>query len=749
MHLFFIFDIIGHEKRREIQLVFYPHIKAGFLFFMEARRGQDSLYNNHESLGFRDKCGVLGIMKENALYFIRQGLPALQHRGQESAGIAAFLNNELISHTGMGLVPSVITPDIVEGMIDSNTAIGHVRYGTNDKSIPQNAQPIHMQYENYALCNATNGNLTNVEWLHNNTSLRSSAPSDTGYQTAFLLEQRTQYSSWTETLIRSLPYLKGAFSNVTLTEDGVLFAFTDPNKQRPLCLGRFNDGGWAVASESVAFDTMGAGFIREIKQGEIVQIRPDGEISFHNYGDPQSRKGCLLEKIYFSRPDSFQDGLRLRQGRERSGELLGERMMQKGLPIETVVPIFDSGYPAAKGAARSMQKPLTDAITTSHYVGRTFIQPGQSVRMAAINGKHNIVPDEINDLHIADIDDSMVRSNTQRKLVAGLKKSARSVHSGNASPPFVEACQFGVDMPDKTQLPASQWANKPLEVIEEHMAKHIGADSVTYLPVEKTAEAFGGDPSDFCHYCMGGSHPLYEQHSFPLKERLIQGKPKLAIFSSGEGTNLQRIIDEVKSGSVDGEITSVISNRRQSPSLQRAVQSGLPAYLFSSKGKLREPLLRAEYEQEVLNFLIQNTPDMIVLSGWMVVFGDQFLQTVQQLEIPIINVHPALLPSKQVDKIRTSCGTIPVLRGMHAVDEAYEIGLPVSGVTVHQILPGNNFDVGPVILKEEVRREGKETLEEWRNKIHEAEYRILPTAINRVGHVMKHGIDVSRGDFPW
>ena len=325
---------------------------------------------------------------------------------------------------------------------------------------------------------------------------------------------------------------------------------------------------------------------------------------------------------------------------------------------------------------------------------------------------------------------------------------AKSISDANASPPVVNHCDLGVDMKSK-DLPAAEWKNEQLAVIEENMAKLTGAKSVTYLPIEETAKAFGSTPDTFCHFCFGGPHPIYDaRESFRQKERLIRGKAKLAVFVSGNGTNLQNIIEGINRGNLDAKIVEVISNKPDAYGLTRAKNNNISTGVIPSHGRLKDIQKRDKFEEELFAEINKTSPDIIILAGWMVVLSDDFIAKSQQMEIPIINLHPALLTTGNNQEVMTSRGKIPVIRGAHAIQDAYEQDLQVSGVTVHQILPGP-FDTGPVILQEEVRRIKGESAEEWEKKIHAAEYRILPTALKRIIHIMKQGIDVSDGKFPW
>ncbi len=705
----------------------------------------------------KEKCGVIGVWsgEKIAPYYVRKGLSTLQHRGQESAGISIYTPQDKIkTYSGMGLVLGVLTAEVLKQLGESMAAIGHNRYSTSGSTSLSNAQPITLKKGKFELSIGHNGNIPDCEYLGEQIEekQKEGETSDTHLVAKLLLQERPNYSDWDETLKQVLPRIRGAFCFVILTEDGNIYGARDTYGIRPFCLGKF-ENGWIIASESVAVDLTGAEFLRDIKPGEIIKISFDGKLTSFFFGAPSREQNCIFEYIYFSRPDSFENGIRIRKGREESGRLLGQRILKKAILADVVVPVFDSGYPAAKGVAHVLGLPLVDAITVSHYIGRTFIQPGHENRKAAVNGKHNIIPDDIKGMRIIVVDDSAVRLTTSKRLTRELNAAgAKSVFMAIASPPVVNHCDMGIDMKSKKELPASLWEHEPFELIEENVAKFIGSNAAVYLPIEDLTRALGGAKEDFYHYPFGGPHPIRDaQHKFPKRKKTINPKPRIAILISGTGTNLQAIIDGVKTHDIEAEIVSVVSNKKDAYGLKRAKENNIPTLVLPMTGKLNDKVARKEFELKLLAHIKKTAADLIVLAGWMLVLGDEFLSALAKLEVPVINLHPALLSKGNEDHIATSRGTIPVIRGIgtQAIKYAFDKNLLVSGVTVHQILPKNNFDIGPVILKEEVRRRKEDTLETFEKRTHEAEYRVLPTAIKRVLHVMKQGVDVSRGEFYW
>ncbi len=705
---------------------------------------------------FGEKCGVIGIWCKDKIattYFLRKGLATLQHRGQESAGISIYTTDKKIkTFRGMGLVLNVLTDDAIKTIGESHVGIGHNRYSTTGGSTSCNAQPITLEKNGFQLSIGHNGNIPDCEYLNEEIKEKPETDgqtTDTYLVASLLLQERSKHSNWDDTLRNVLPRVKGAYCFVILTSDGTMYGVRDPYGIRPFCLGKLPNG-WVMASESVSPDLIGAEFLRDIAPGEIVKIDINGSLTSFFFGEPKRPQNCLFEYIYFSRPDSFENGIRIQEGREESGRLLAKRILKKGIEADMIVPVYDSGYPAAKGAAGVLGLPIVDAITVSHYTGRTFIQPGQENRLAAVNGKHNIIPDKIKDKRIIVVDDSAVRLTTSKKLYRGLAEAGvKEVIMAYASPPVVNRCDLGIDMKNRKDMPASQWENEPFEVIEKNVAKLIGADEVVYLPIDETAQAMGGGKENFYYYPFGGPHPIRgKQYVFPKRKKRIIGKPKIAVFASQGGSNLLEIAKRIDSGDLEAKIVSVVVNNSDAKVIERSKEHSLPVHVLAFDSKIKDHKARKAYEEKLAKHIKETSPDLVVLAGWMLILGDTFLSAMQELEIPVINLHPALLTQDLEDTVTTSRGQIPVVRGAHAIDEAFRQRLPVSGVTVHQLLPNNHFDIGPIVLKEEVRIRRDDTLEKFEARMHDAEHRTLPMAIKRILHVMKEGVDVS-GGFYW
>lgn len=698
-------------------------------------------------------CGVIGLSStsNDASYFVRRGLAALQHRGQESAGVSVISPaGKILTERKMGLVPQAINEEVLEKLGKSKLSIGHTRYGTTGASTLDNAQPITLSNGKYTLSIVHNGNLPDIKNLQEELQEFDQDTSDTMLVAKILLKKRPQFDSWEQTLLSVLPECHGSYNFVLLTNDNELFAIRDPFGLYSFSIGKLEEG-YVIASESAALDAINADFIRDVEPDEIIKLTPDGNITSFFFGPSKHPMRSLFEYVYFARPDSFVNGIRVRKGREQSGRNLARRIIQKGIKPDVVIPTFDSGYPAAKGAAYALGLPIVDAITTSHYVGRTFIQPGQHNRIKAVNGKHNIVGDEIIGKKIVVVDDSAIRMTTSKALIQALREAgAKEVYLGIASPPVVSQCDMGIDMRNKKDLPASEFIGSPIEIIEKNIADIINADEMIYLPIEETTEAFGAKKEFFYWYPFGGPHPIRsKQPELPKKDKQVGKKIRLAIFASGKGTYVQDIIEGVEKNEIDAEIVSIVTNKQDALIIEKAKSHNIPVKIFEYTGKLSDKKERNAYEKNLLEYVETITPDLIWLSGWQFILGDTFLKGTQTLQIPIINQHPALLSSTQQDIVATSRGPIPVLRGGHVGQSAFDQKLQVSGVTIHQILPGNTFDVGPIVMKSEVRIHKEDKLADWQKNMEEAEHLLVPTALKRIIHVMRQNIDISKGEFPW
>lgn len=657
-----------------------------------------------------EKCGIVAVWTKSnqAPQIARRASVALQHRGQESSGIALFDPQGFIKvHTGMGLIARVLTDDVLDFLGPSAAAIAHNRYSTSGGSSLMNAHPISQKHKNYRIAIAHNGNIPDLTRLKSQVKNHPTAETDTALIAALLVEQRPQYSSWEQTFINVLPTIKGAYSLTVLTEDGCVWAVRDPYGVRPLSLGQLNDG-WIIASESVALDAVGASFVRDVKGGEVIKIDKQGILTSYFFGPPQRLKLCLFEHIYFSRPDSFINGKRIKTLREQSGEILAKRLKKKGIKPDIVIPIFNSGYFAARGVAKGLKLPLVDAIITSNYFGRTFINPKQEMRINAVYGKHAVIPDEVFGKKVVFVDDSIVRSNTSAILARALKEAGASkVYAAIASPPVVNQCDMGIDMRAKSELPASKYQGEPIDSIEAKMAQLIKVDGLVYLPLKEVCWAMGGTIDDFYAFPFGGKHPVRDkQETFP------RGKKKIG--------------DEIK---------LIILTSKNSPSLDNLAKIIKPLAIISTVDQLNKKLSSFN-------------PDIVLIINTEEILPDELLIRCQKKETVVIRLVPHLVDENFGTKLKTSRGEVEVMHGEDSPRTSFRKNLPVSGISVYQVLSKNMGRHIP-ILKEEVRRKPADTLKVWLSRMEEVEVRVLETSLKRVIHVLEHGIRVSGGEFLW
>ena len=450
-----------------------------------------------------EECGVFGILDstgENVANTIYYGLCALQHRGQESAGIA-ICNAEgplgnLLCHKNMGLVNEVFTPDILSELI-GNIGIGHVRYSTTGESTIKNAQPIAINYFKGTLALVHNGNITNMDELKNSLQENGAifhSTTDSEIITYQIALERTKTNSIEEAVYKTARKIKGGFALIIMSPQKMI-GVRDPYGLKPLCLGKRN-GSYILASESCALNAVGAEFVRDILPGEIITIQKN-DIK-NNYAlCNQTHAHCIFEYIYFARLDSTMDGINIYDARVRAGEALA-----KSYPVEAdlVVGVPDSGIAAAMGYAKQSHIPYGIAFQKNSYVGRTFIKPTQNERETAVQIKLNVISSTVKNKRIILIDDSIVRGTTISKLIIMLKKAgAKKVHVRISSPPFLYPCYYGTDVPSNHLLIASKHTN-------EEICEQIGADSLGYLNINDFKAMVGNLP--LCKACFNQQYPV-------------------------------------------------------------------------------------------------------------------------------------------------------------------------------------------------------------------------------------------------
>lgn len=459
----------------------------------------------------RDECGVMGAYlnttsaatdeesKARAATLCYYGLYALQHRGQDSAGIVVSDGQELTVHKQMGAVSEVFSKENLL-TLKGHIACGHVRYATAGSSSIENAQPIYQKTKLGGIAVAHNGQLINYEQLHEMLEDGGSTFSSTSDTEVIVKLIAKSYKKGLErALTDTIQMIKGSFALVVMTEKCLIGA-RDPNGIRPLCLGKV-ENGWILASESCAIDAVNGTFVRDIEPGEIVIINDDGVFSFA-FGEHTSKRTCVFEYVYFARPDSEIDGIPVTLARMKMGEALAR---ESGVPADVVIGVPDSGIGAAQGYAREAGIPFASGIIKNKYIGRTFIAPTQKERENMVFVKLNAVRSVVNGKRVVVIDDSIVRGTTSRRLIQILRRAgAKEVHFRISSPPVKFPCYFGINTPTRGELISSQ--HNVQEICEE-----IGADSLAFISEEGLLEACRAcnpEKFGFCKGCFTGEYPM-------------------------------------------------------------------------------------------------------------------------------------------------------------------------------------------------------------------------------------------------
>lgn len=453
---------------------------------------------------FHEECGVFGIRGvHDAAAMTALGLHALQHRGQEACGIAAYDGSGFSIHRGLGLVSDNFgTREVIEGL-KGHCAIGHNRYATCGATILRNVQPIFADLSFGGFAVAHNGNLTNAYALRKRLVDEGAifqSTSDT--EVIVHLVARSTKANVVDRFKEALAHIQGAYSLVAIAE-GKLMGVRDPSGVRPLCLGKLDDA-YVLASETCAFDIIGASYVRDLEPGELVVIDESGINTQRAFEQTQSRF-CIFEYVYFARPDSHVENRSVYAARKQIGaELAREAPCPNA---ELVVPVPDSGVPSAIGYAAEAKLPFDLGIIRNHYVGRTFIEPTDQIRHLGVKLKHNANPDVIRGKSIVLVDDSIVRGTTSKKIVEMLRQAgAREVHMRISSPPTKHPCFYGIDTPTSDELLANRMS-------VDEIQKFIGVDSLSYVTLDGLYRALGkakrdGDMPQFCDACFSGEYPI-------------------------------------------------------------------------------------------------------------------------------------------------------------------------------------------------------------------------------------------------
>lgn len=452
-------------------------------------------------MSLHEECGVFGIIspkKTNLAAITYYGLYALQHRGQEAAGIAVSADGDFFLIKDVGLVGEVFTKEKLATFPEATVAVGHVRYGTTGGATVNNCQPIDVKNRREKLAIAHNGNLSNAYKLRNELELSGAifhTTSDTETIAYIVTRERLSTDTVEEAILRAMEKLEGAYSLVIMTADK-LIAVRDPHGLRPLCFGKRADGSYVVASESAALTSVGAEFIRDLRAGEMIVFDGSSLKEYDRHVGVRARRTCIFEHIYFARPDSVIDGVSVQESRIKAGAILARKFP---VDADVVIGVPDSGLDAALGYARESGIPYGIGLIKNKYIGRTFISPGQSDRLDKVRIKLSPVRGAIEGKRVVLIDDSIVRGTTSGRLVKLLRDAgATEIHMRVSAPPFLHPCYYGTDIDSEQHLIACK------HTVSE-IAEIIGVDSLGYLPIESLPELVGG--RDYCSACFDGSYP--------------------------------------------------------------------------------------------------------------------------------------------------------------------------------------------------------------------------------------------------
>ena len=458
--------------------------------------------NPYDDDHLHEECAVFGIYgSKDAAAHAALGLHALQHRGQEAAGIVAAGNGQFHAHREIGLVGDIFGEARVIDQLEGTMAIGHTRYSTTGKPNLRNVQPLFADLEFGGFAIAHNGNLTNAVGIRHELVCRGCIFQSTTDTEIIVHLMATSSGTVVDRIVSALRQVDGAYSIVAVAENCIIGA-RDPHGVRPLVLGQLGDA-YILASESCAFDIIGADYVRDIDPGELVVLDENG-IHSHRPFPPAQQRFCIFEYIYFSRPDSVIEGLSVYQARKQIG---AELAREAPVDVDLVVPVPDSGVPSAIGYAHEASVPYEMGIIRNHYVGRTFIEPSSEIRHLGVKLKHNANRAHIEGKRVVLVDDSIVRGTTSSKIVEMVRNAgAKEVHMRIASPPTTHSCFYGVDTPERDQLLASR-----LDI--EGMRKLIGCDSLAFISMDGLYRAIGAPGRDpdapaYCDACFSGDYPI-------------------------------------------------------------------------------------------------------------------------------------------------------------------------------------------------------------------------------------------------
>ncbi len=681
------------------------------IFYSERGLVKKSLDYFPRQDSLQEKCGIFGAYGQGfeAARLAYYGLWALQHRGQESSGISSSDGKVIRTHKGEGLVAHVYKEEDLD-WLEGHIAIGHNRYGTSGGTGAIHAQPIVSRDGGVAL--AHNGNLPSTvlleKFLHSKR-IKTDTLNDSEMMQRCLQYFLNQGKSIEVAIEKSFPLFTGAFCLVLLTKTK-LIALRDARGIRPLSLGKLN-GGYIVASETAALDTVQAKFIRDVKPGEMIVIDKKG---LHSYQlEKGQQKLDIFEFIYFSRPDSMLLGKNVNEVRKNLGRLLAKECK---ISADVVIPVPDSAIPAAIGFAEVSGIPFDHGLIKNRYIHRTFIRPDQHLRERDVMLKLNPLRSVIQGKRVVVIDDSIVRGTTSKKIVSLLRRAgAKKVHMLSSCPPIRFPDFYGINTPVQNELIA---AAMPIEKIREY----IGADSVCFLSYQGMIAATGLPESVFSLSLFNGDYPIdIREKKEEINYNLRKDPLRIAVLisNSGTGTNLQSIIDAIEKKKILGKIAVVVSDTSLALGLNRARKYGIPVHILESKTSLTS--------------LLQKTfpVDYVVLAGWKKIIPDAFLDAFPKR---ILNIHPGLIPNTLDGVIANPDGTPAHWnRGKFtekAITHFLQTNATYAGSTVHFL--SKEFDFGEVLQRCFEKIKPHDTVASLYKRLKKQENTILIQALSKL-----------------
>lgn len=667
----------------------------------------------------QEKCAIFGVygkgMQASRLTYF--GLYALQHRGQESSGIASADGKKIHSHKSLGLVAQVYAEHHLKHL-KGHIAIGHNRYATSGAS-GEHVQPVASRNDIVAL--AHNGNLPTTQKLKK--FLSTVGLYTKGHNDSELMHMLVKYFlvkkySLEDALLESVPFFTGAYSLVVMTKNK-LVALRDPYGIRPLCIGKLN-GGYIVASETCALDTVNAQFIRDVTPGEMVIFDEKGirSITFA----PANQKLDIFEFIYFARPDSTLMGKSVYKVRENLGKALAQ---EAKIDADVVIPVPDSAIPAAVGYARSLGLPCDHALTKNRYIGRTFIMPDQKLRDRGVEMKLNPIPELIRGKRVILVDDSIVRGTTSKKLVKMIRNAgAKEVHLLSSCPPVRFPDFYGINTPTQKELIASHATISQIK-------NFIGVDSLHYLSYDATIKAIGLSEEQLCTSCFTGVYPIdigkqiQQLKGAKVSRHRATSQENIAVLISNKGTgsNLKALIDAKKDKKLQGTISLVISDKPDAQGLQHAQANTIPYLIMQLKDKTK----RHEYGQTLANLLNEKNISIAVLAGFMTILPPSYFSTFKGITL---NIHPGVIPDQKNKPFRFPDGTkAPWNQGlMTDTAVANFLKYKYAGSTIHLVT--QEADFGPVLERRVIKTKRKDTVSSLYSRLKKEEQKALINSIN-------------------